>query len=60
MGVEKGADVMEDTFKWLGYATLRLTDATGQQLRAMIKAASEAEYPDSYKRIFFHFIGHGV
>jgi len=51
---------MEDTFKWLGYATLRLTDATGQQLRAMIKAASEAEYPDSYKRIFFHFIGHGV
>ena len=60
VGVEKGADVMEDTFKWLGYATLRLTDATGQQLRAVIRAASEAEYPDSYKRIFFHFIGHGV
>ena len=60
VGVEKGADVMEDTFKWLGYATLRLTDATGRQLRAMIRAASEVEYPDSYKRIFFHFIGHGV
>ena len=52
---------MEDTFKWLGYATLRLPiNATGQQLRAMIRAASEAKYPDSYKRIFLHFIGHGI
>ena len=61
VGIERGADVMEDTFKELGYATLRLpVNATGQQLRAMIKAASEAKYPDSYERIFFHFIGHGV
>ena len=60
-GVEQGTDIMEDAFKWLGYATLRLsTNATGRQLRAMIRAASEAEYPDSYTRIFFHFIGHGV
>ena len=61
VGVEKGTDLMEDTFRKLGYATLRLPiNATGRQLKAMIKAASEAEYPDSYKRIFFHFIGHGV
>ena len=61
VGVERGTDVMEDAFKWLGYATLRLpVNATGLQLRAMIKAASEAKYPDSYTRIFFHFIGHGV
>ena len=61
VGVEKGTDLMEDTFRKLGYATLRLPiNTTGRQLKAMIKAASEAEYPDSYKRIFFHFIGHGV
>ena len=61
VGVEKGTDVMEDTFKWLGYATLRLPiNATGRQLKAIIRAASEVKYPVSYKRIFFHFIGHGV
>lgn len=61
VGVEKGTDVMEDAFKWLGYATLRLPiNATGRKLKAVIRAASEVEYPDSYKRIFFHFIGHGV
>ena len=61
VGVERGTDVMQDAFRKLGYATLRLpVNATGLQLRAMIKAASEAKYPDSYKRIFFHFIGHGI
>ena len=61
VGVEKGADTMEDTFRKLGYAVLRLpTNASSLQLKAVMKAASEASYPESYKRIFFYFTGHGT
>lgn len=52
---------MEKTFRQLGYAILRLpTNTTSLQLRAVMKAASETSYPDSYRRIFFYFIGHGT
>jgi len=61
VGVEKGVDVMEDTFRQLGYAILRLpTNTTSLQLRAVMKAASKTCYPESYKRIFFFFTGHGT
>ena len=61
VGVEKGVNVMEDTFRQLGYAILRLpTNTTSLQLMVVMKAASKACYPDSYKRIFFYFTGHGT
>ena len=61
VGVEKGADIMEDTFRQLGYAILRLPiKTTSLQLKAVMKAASKASYPESYKRIFFYFTGHGT
>jgi len=52
---------MEDTFRQLGYAILRLpTNTTSLQLMVVMKAASKACYPDSYKRTFFYFTGHGT
>ena len=62
VGVEKGTDRMEDTFRKLGYATLRLPrNAERRRVMATIKAASETlTYPRSYQRIFFYFTGHGI
>lgn len=62
VGVEKGADTMEDAFRKLGYATLRLpTNVNSKRVMATIKAASEyKDYPRSYQRIFFYFTGHGI
>ena len=59
-GVVKGVDKMEDTFRYLGYAVLRLpVDLASWQYRAAMKAVASLSFPESYRHIFVYFTGHG-
>ena len=53
---------MRDTFRYLGYAILKLPiNLASSHFRAAIKAIASAQvsFPESYHRIFVYFTGHG-
>ena len=59
-GVVKGVDKMIQTFRFLGYAVLRLpVDLASWQYRAAMKAVASVSFPESYRHIFVYFTGHG-
>ena len=63
-GVVKGVERMNETFRYLGYAVLKLpTDLSRSHLRAAINAIASVELKDSfpklYRRIVVYFTGHG-
>ena len=59
-GVVKGVDKMEDTFRSLGYAVLRLpVNLASWQYKAAMKAVASLSFPESYRHIFVYFTGHG-
>ena len=59
-GVVKGVDKMIDAFRYLGYAVLRLpVNLASWKYRAAMKAVASVPFPDSYRRIFVYYSGHG-
>ena len=59
-GVVKGVDKMEETFRHLGYAVLRLpVNLASWQYRAAMKAVASVSFPETYRHIFVYFTGHG-
>ena len=59
-GVVKGVDKMIDTFRFLGYAVLRLpVNLVSWQYRAAMKAVASVSFPESYRHIFVYYTGHG-
>ena len=58
-GVVKGVDKMIETFRYLGYAILRLpVDLASWQYRAAMKAVASLSFPESYRHMFVYYTGH--
>ncbi len=60
-GVRNDLEAMKNTFEELRFATFPIVNATMDQIRDVVSAATArtTEYPPSYKRIAFVFAGHG-
>ena len=59
-GVKEGVTKMIDTFRFLGYAILRLpVNLASWRYRAALKAVASVSFPESYHRIVVYFTGHG-
>ena len=59
-GVVKGVDKMIATFRHLGHAVLRLpVNLASWQYRAAMKAVASLSFPESYRRMFVYYTGHG-
>ena len=59
-GVLKGVDKMIETFRYLGYAVLRLpTNDVSWRYEVAMKVVASIPFPSSYRRIFVYFTGHG-
>ena len=58
-GTDVDVDEMASTFTKLNFAVYREQYLTSAQLCCLVKAASDSNYPSSYKYVVFNYSGHG-